>query len=130
MTFPAAWEFQQRDRSLSLCCGLAVTTSYTIITPSSKVHLLVRGDKLRASKAMQDRTLGCKSVTVHFNTGIEDAFGDTHLTGLKLINTKVCFVHPILGSKATILVVDLTYATVSESPSHALTSFLTVPTDG
>lgn len=36
------------------------------------VHLLVRKDILRASKAMQDRILNNPSVTVHFSTGVID----------------------------------------------------------
>lgn len=36
------------------------------------VHLLVRKDRLRASKAMQDRILNNPSVTVHFSTGVID----------------------------------------------------------
>lgn len=51
---------------------------------ASHVHLLVRGERLRASKAMQDRVLSNKNVTVHFNTGIEDAFGGETLSGLTL----------------------------------------------
>lgn len=39
------------------------------------VHLLVRGDKLRASKTLQDRVLNHPSVTVHFNTVATEALG-------------------------------------------------------
>jgi thioredoxin reductase (NADPH) len=54
-----------------------------------QVHLLVRGDAMRASKAMQDRVLRHPAVTVHFNTSVEDAFGDGgHLTGLHLLNSR------------------------------------------
>ncbi|WP_202951153.1 thioredoxin-disulfide reductase [Synechococcus sp. PCC 7336] len=42
----------------------------------SHVHLLVRGDKMRASKAMQDRVLSHPKVTVHWNTEAVDAFGN------------------------------------------------------
>ena len=52
------------------------------------MHLLVRGDKLRASKAMADRAASCKAVTVHYNVAVEDAYGDNLLSGLHLINTK------------------------------------------
>lgn len=38
---------------------------------SSHVHLLVRSDHMRASKAMQDRVLANKNITVHFNTGVK-----------------------------------------------------------
>ncbi|KAI3428728.1 hypothetical protein D9Q98_007552 [Chlorella vulgaris] len=56
---------------------------------ASHVHLLVRGEKMRASKAMQDRVLRHPAVTVHFNTGIDDAYGDGKaLQGLHLVNTQ------------------------------------------
>jgi thioredoxin reductase (NADPH) len=42
----------------------------------SHVHLLVRGDKMRASKAMQDRVLQHPKITVHWNTEAVDVFGD------------------------------------------------------
>lgn len=40
------------------------------------VHLLVRSDRLRASKAMQDRVLAHPKVTVHWHTEAVDVFGD------------------------------------------------------
>lgn len=53
------------------------------------VHLLVRGSKMRASKAMQDRVLSNPKITVHLNTAVEDAFGDSKgvMTGLRLVDT-------------------------------------------
>ena len=53
----------------------------------SHVHLLVRSDKMRASKAMQDRVLQNPKITVHWNTEALDVFGDGDgMKGLKLIN--------------------------------------------
>lgn len=49
------------------------------------VHMLVRGDKLRASKAMQDRVLNNPKITVHWNTEAIDVFGENgFLTGVKV----------------------------------------------
>jgi thioredoxin reductase (NADPH) len=42
----------------------------------SHVHLLVRGDKMRASKAMQDRVLQHPKITVHWHSEAVDVFGD------------------------------------------------------
>lgn len=67
-------------------CAYTHTTHNTHIR--TQVHLLVRGDKLRASKTMQDRALTSPKITVHFNTAVEDAVGDDLLSGLKLVNTK------------------------------------------
>ena len=51
-----------------------------------QVHLLVRGERMRASKAMQDRVTAHNKVTIHYQTKIEDAFGDAKgLSGLHLL---------------------------------------------
>ncbi len=53
----------------------------------SHVHLLVRGEKMRASKAMQDRVLSNPKITVHWNTGLVDVFGNgSQMEGLQLKN--------------------------------------------
>ncbi|GMH29403.1 hypothetical protein Nepgr_031246 [Nepenthes gracilis] len=41
------------------------------------VHLLVRRDQLRASKAMQDRVFNNQNITVHFNAEAVDVVGNT-----------------------------------------------------
>ncbi|PSS01788.1 NADPH-dependent thioredoxin reductase [Actinidia chinensis var. chinensis] len=48
------------------------------------VHLLVRKDRLRASKAMQDRVYNNPNITVHFNTETVDVVSNTkgQLTGI------------------------------------------------
>ena len=55
-----------------------------------QVHLLARGDKLRASRAMQDRVMKHEKVTVHFNTEVDDAYPDGKgaLAGLHTKDTK------------------------------------------
>ena len=51
----------------------------------SHVHLIVRGDKLRASGAMADRVLANPAITVHWHSEVSDATGnDDWLTGLEL----------------------------------------------
>ena len=55
----------------------------------SHVHMLIRGDKLRASKAMQDRVFKNPKITVHWNTEIVDVFGEAdHMKGVKLRDAK------------------------------------------
>ncbi|XP_024967403.1 thioredoxin reductase NTRC-like [Cynara cardunculus var. scolymus] len=44
---------------------------------ASHVHLLVRRDQLRASRAMQDRILDNPNITVHFNTETVDVVSNT-----------------------------------------------------
>ncbi|RAM48515.1 MAG: thioredoxin-disulfide reductase [Hapalosiphonaceae cyanobacterium JJU2] len=54
----------------------------------SKVNLLVRSEKMRASKAMQDRVLSNPKIHVHWNTEPVDVFGNSHMEGVKIRNTK------------------------------------------
>ncbi|EYU20755.1 hypothetical protein ABFS82_11G009600 [Erythranthe guttata] len=52
------------------------------------VHLLVRRDQLRASKAMQDRVFNNPNVTVHFNTEVVDVVSNTkgQMSGISVRN--------------------------------------------
>jgi thioredoxin reductase (NADPH) len=54
---------------------------------ASHVHLLVRSDKLRASKAMQERVLDHPKITIHWHTEAIAAYGEAgFLRGLKIKN--------------------------------------------
>lgn len=55
---------------------------------ASHVHLLVRGEKLRASKAMADRAADNPRITIHYNTAVRDAEGNGVLSALNLSNIK------------------------------------------
>jgi thioredoxin reductase (NADPH) len=53
----------------------------------SHVHMLVRGDQMKASKAMQDRVLSNPKITVHWQTEAIDVYGnETQLQGLRIRN--------------------------------------------
>jgi thioredoxin reductase (NADPH) len=55
----------------------------------SRVHLLVRSEKMRASKTMQDRALNNPKITVHWNTQPVDVVGEgDRMTGIKVRDTK------------------------------------------
>jgi thioredoxin reductase (NADPH) len=55
----------------------------------SHVHMLVRGEKMRASKAMQDRVLKNPKITVHWNTEAVDVFGENdRMTGVRIRNVQ------------------------------------------
>lgn len=54
----------------------------------AQVHLLVRSSKLRASGAMIDRVKENPKITLHLNTQVVDAFGDSKkMLGLDLVDT-------------------------------------------
>jgi len=64
-------------------CGEAVyLTKY-----ASRVHLIVRSDKLRASKAMADRVLANTKVQVHWNRQLADCSGGDWLESIQLKDT-------------------------------------------
>ncbi|MBC6474892.1 MAG: FAD-dependent oxidoreductase, partial [Hormoscilla sp. GM102CHS1] len=55
----------------------------------SHVHLLVRRDQMRASKAMQDRVLHNPKITVHWHTESVDVFGaNGKMQGVKVKNNQ------------------------------------------
>ena len=57
---------------------------------ASKVHLLVRRDKLRASKIMADRTTNHDKIQIHWDSEVEEVVGDDKagMTALKVKNAK------------------------------------------
>jgi thioredoxin reductase (NADPH) len=50
---------------------------------ATKVHLLVRGDRLRASKVLQDRVLQHPNVDVHMQTIVLEALGRSERSGTR-----------------------------------------------
>jgi thioredoxin reductase (NADPH) len=93
----------------------------------STVHMLVRRDVLRASKAMQKRVLNNDKIKIHWNTnalealeGEKNAFGQAFLNGVKIVNNKS-------GEESVIPAKGLFYA-IGHTPN---TAFLEgqLPTD-
>jgi thioredoxin reductase (NADPH) len=79
----------------------------------SHVHLLVRSDRMRASKAMQDRVLSNPKIAVHWNSQPVDVFGEGDLlTGVKIQNTQT-------GELGEIQVKGLFYA-IGHTPNTSL----------
>ncbi len=54
----------------------------------TKVTMLVRGDEMRASKAMQHRVASTGNIDLKYNTVVEEVVGDQVVEGLKMINNK------------------------------------------
>ena len=79
----------------------------------SRVHLLVRSDRMRASKAMQDRVLNNAKITVHWDTQAVDVVGEgDRMTGIKVRDTKT-------GEESILPVKGLFYA-IGHSPNTSL----------
>jgi thioredoxin reductase (NADPH) len=78
-----------------------------------RVHMVVRGEAMRASKAMQDRVLSNPRITVHWNTETIDVVGDAkHMTGVKIRDRKT-------GAESTIEAKGLFYA-IGHTPNTSL----------
>lgn len=68
--------FKQKELAVVGGGDTATEEAVYLTKYASHVHLLVRGERMRASKAMQDRVLANPNITVHLNTEIDDAYGD------------------------------------------------------
>lgn len=53
-----------------------------------EVHLLIRRDEMRASKIMQDRVMNTKNIKIHWNTEVEEIYGNGAVEGIKVINNQ------------------------------------------
>ncbi|MEG3859431.1 thioredoxin-disulfide reductase [Microcoleus sp. herbarium12] len=80
----------------------------------SHVHMLVRRDQMRASKAMQDRVLSNPKITVHWNTEALDILGEPggKMDGVRLRNIET-------GAESDLLVKGLFYA-IGHTPNTQL----------
>lgn len=55
----------------------------------SKVHMLVRRDEFRASKAMVNRVLNTSNIEIHYNTETKEILGDGQVvTGVRVVNNQ------------------------------------------
>lgn len=74
-----------------------------------KVNMLVRSEKMRASKIMQERIFNSPNITVHWNTETEEILGDSKVTGVKVKNTKT--------SELSELPVNAFFVAIGHSPN-------------
>ncbi len=59
----------------------------------SKVTVVHRRDSLRASKIMAERTHAHEKIDFVWNTAVDEVYGETHMTGLKLRNLQTGATH-------------------------------------
>lgn len=79
----------------------------------SHVHLLVRGEAMRASKAMQDRVLNNSKITVHWHTEAVDVIGESdRMSGMRVRNNQT-------NAESTIAAKGLFYA-IGHNPNTSL----------
>ena len=78
----------------------------------SRVHLIVRSDQLRASKAMADRVLANPNITVHWNRRIRDCSGSDWLEALELVDAE--------GNSAERVAVRGLFYAIGHTPNNRL----------
>ena len=79
-----------KDKEIALVGGgdSAMEEALFLTKFASKVTVVHRRDKLRASKIMQDRALSNENIEVHWNSVIEDIKGDQKVQQIILKDTK------------------------------------------
>jgi thioredoxin reductase (NADPH) len=79
-----------RDKELAVVGGGdSCMEEATFLTKfASKVHIIHRRDKFRASKIMQERALNNEKITVHWNNTVSDIKGDQKVQQVILKDTK------------------------------------------
>jgi thioredoxin reductase (NADPH) len=96
---------------------------------ADKVHLIHRGESLRASKVMQERAEADPKIEFHFNKKVEHIYGDELVTGIGIVDT-------VDGTETTMDLSGLFIAIGSDPRTHLihgqldLTTFGTIAVDG
>jgi thioredoxin reductase (NADPH) len=54
----------------------------------NKVTMLVRGDQMRASKAMQHRVTSTKNIDLRYHTEVDEVIGEQVVEGLRMLNNQ------------------------------------------
>ena len=81
---------QFRDAELAVVGGgdSACEDAVYLTKYGSKVHLLVRSERLRASATMIDRVKNNSKITIHWNTNVREAKGGNWLEKIETVNSK------------------------------------------
>lgn len=82
--------FFYRNRSVAVVGGgdTACEEALYLAGLASKVYLIVRRDRLRASHVMQERVSENPKIQILFNTNTVELLGDEFLTGARLVENK------------------------------------------
>ncbi len=77
---------QFRDAELAVVGGgdSACEEAVYLTKYGSKVHLIVRSNKLKASAAMADRVMANSKITIHWNTSVTEAIGNDWLEKIRV----------------------------------------------
>ena len=92
--------FKGQDVAIVGAGDIAAEEATYLAKLCNKVHMLVRRDEFRASKAMVNRVNNTKNIEVHFNTETEEIVGNgQNVTGVRVRNnqTNAETVLPVTG---------------------------------
>jgi thioredoxin reductase (NADPH) len=81
--------FKNRDVAIVGAGDTAAEEATYLAKLASKVHMLVRRDEFRASKAMVHRVLNTPNIEIHYNTEAVEVLGDGQVvTGVRVVNNQ------------------------------------------
>lgn len=81
--------FKKQDVAIVGAGDTAAEEATYLAKLANKVHMLVRRDEFRASKAMQHRVLNTPNIEIHYNTETKEILGDGQsVTGVRIVNNQ------------------------------------------
>lgn len=81
--------FRNQDVAIVGAGDTAAEEATYLAKLANKVHMLVRRDQFRASKAMQHRVLNTPNIEIHYNTEAIEVLGDDQgVNGLRVLNNQ------------------------------------------
>lgn len=81
--------FKQQDVAIVGAGDTAAEEATYLAKLATKVHMLVRRDEFRASKAMQHRVLNTPNIEIHYHTETKEILGDgQNVTGVRVFNNQ------------------------------------------
>lgn len=81
--------FRNQDVAIVGAGDTAAEEATYLAKLANKVHMLVRRDQFRASKAMQHRVLNTANIEIHYNTEAIEVLGDDQgVNGLRVLNNQ------------------------------------------
>lgn len=81
--------FRNQDVAIVGAGDTAAEEASYLAKLANKVHMLVRRDEFRASKAMQHRVLSTPNIEIHYNTEAKEILGDgQNVTGVAVFNNQ------------------------------------------
>lgn len=94
--------FFYKDQDVAIVGGgdTAAEEATYLANICNKVTMLVRKDKMRASKAMQHRVTSTPNIDLLYNTEIDEVLGDMVVKGLRMVNNQT-------GEKEEIVITGL-----------------------